>query len=75
MTDPRDMARQAAERLQGSSLSIHDLGPEFEALMDDSAFCAELDQLVFECDECNNWFEQSEMAENGDWICESCGDA
>lgn len=71
---PEEMARIAAERLQGSSLGIANLGPEFEALENDSTFCAVLDQLVFCCDRCNWWFEQGEMAEGDEWICQPCGD-
>ena len=75
MSTPDEMAHQAAERLQGSSLTIASLGPEFEALENDSAFCAELDQIVFCCEGCNWWFEQYEMAEGDGWLCESCGEA
>lgn len=72
MSTPVEMARIAAERLEGSCQGIANLGEEFEALENDAAFCAELDQLVFCCEQCNWWFEQSEMAEGDDWICESC---
>lgn len=68
------MAQQAAERLQGSSLSLADLGEEFEALENDVTFCAVLDSLVFCCDTCNNWFEQCEMSENEDGVCEACAE-
>ena len=69
---PEEMARRAAERLQGTGGSIHDLGEEFEALQNDARFCAELDQLVFCCETCDNWFEISEMSDELDWDCESC---
>ena len=70
MSDPIEMAHQAAEQLQGSCRHIIDLGPEFEAIEDNPQFCNALDQLVFCCDGCNWWFEISEMAE--DWRCEEC---
>jgi hypothetical protein len=64
------LATRAAERLQGSSETIARLGEEYEAAESDFVFCAVLDSLVFECDCCNNWFEQNEMA--SDWKCEGC---
>lgn len=69
---PTEMAIKAAERLQGSCQGIANLGEEFEALETNSEFCATLDELVFCCNCCNWWFEQSEMSENEDWICEDC---
>lgn len=72
MKSPSEMARSAAEQLQGSSKSMADLGEEFEALELNSEFCATLDSLVFCCTYCDNWFEQSEMSEDNDWVCEDC---
>lgn len=69
---PTEMARLAAQRLQGSCQSIANLGEEFEALELDGEFCAVLDSLVFCCTECDWWFEQSEMSETEDWVCEEC---
>lgn len=73
--DPIKAARKVAEHVQGTGMS---LPAAFEALdmpeslQDDSRFCAELDQLVFCCTCCDNWYEQSEMSENEDWVCEDC---
>lgn len=69
-----EMARRAAELLQGSSQGIANLGEEFEALELNAEFCAELDSLVFCCDYCNWWFEQSEMSDTEDWVCEDCAE-
>lgn len=70
----REMAEKAADQLQGTSKAIYDLGEEYEALENNAEFCAVLDSLVFCCTVCENWFEQSEMSETQDWICESCED-
>lgn len=67
-----EMAHNAAERLRGTCLTIASLGEDFEALENDSKFCAELDQLVFCCTDCDWWHELSEMADGGDWVCEEC---
>lgn len=72
MTQAQQMARIAAEKLQGSSASIASLGEEFEALESNGEFCATLDSLVFCCTCCDNWFEQSEMSDTEDWVCEDC---
>lgn len=66
------MAEEAARQLQGSSKSIADLGEEYEDLELNHEFCARLDELVFCCSICDNWFEQGEMSEDNDWVCESC---
>lgn len=68
------LAIKAAEKLQGSSGTLVQLGEEYEEAENNSfTFCAVLDDLVFKCTVCNNWFEQSEMSEEHDWICNSCG--
>lgn len=71
---PIAMAQLAAERLQGSAQSLANLGPEFEALQNDSVFCAELDQLVFECECCGWWCDAGEMSdsESDNWECLEC---
>lgn len=76
MKTPTEMAEEAARQLQGSSQSLANLGEEFEELQNNDEFCNRLDELVFECEQCNNWFEMSEMAENDEdrWICESCNE-
>lgn len=68
------LAEQAAERLEGTCQAIYNLGPEFEDAANEQAFCNRLDELVFECQTCNWWFEQSQMADRKDkeWICEEC---
>lgn len=71
---PSEMAIKAAEQLQGSSKSIAELGEEYEALELNTEFCNKLDELVFCCECCDNWFNQSEMSENEDWICEECAE-
>lgn len=73
--DPVEMASRAAERLQGTCGSIAALGEEFEALELNSEFCAALDLLVFCCTSCDWWFEQSEMSETEDWVCQECASA
>lgn len=68
-------AEEAAHDLQGTCSTLIEKGYEEES--DDRVFCGRLDELVFECTECNWWCEQSEMAENPDdeWICQECFDA
>lgn len=70
------LAEQAAEQLQGTCKSLSDLGQEFEDAKNNQTFCNQLDELVFECQECNWWCEQSEMANRKDeeWICDDCTD-
>lgn len=72
MKTPFEMADEAASRLQGTGQSIANLGDEFEALELNNEFCTRLDDLVFCCNICDNWYEQSEMSENQDWVCEGC---
>ena len=72
---PVEMAEEAAKQLEGTCKSIADLGEEFEDLQNDSQFCARLDELIFECTQCNWWHEQDEMSEDQDWICQECADA
>lgn len=67
-----ELATEAASQLQGTCKSIPELGEEFEALLNDDAFCARLDELVFECEECGWWCEISEMSQNKEWTCEEC---
>jgi hypothetical protein len=67
-----EAARVAAFHLQGTCKSIADLGPEFEALQDDMEFCMQLDALIFCCEGCEWWHEQSEMAEDAEGFCEDC---
>lgn len=74
MTPANRKARDAANLLQGTCKSIHDLGEEFEALQDDQAFCDTLDSLVFCCKQCDWWHDISEIAlttANG-FVCEDC---
>lgn len=68
------LAQSAASQLEGTCNSIIGLGEEYEEAANDQTFCLALDQLVFECQCCNWWFEQSEMADRKDeaWICEKC---
>lgn len=73
-TDYEQLARDAAERLQGTCQSLtillEELGhPEAE---DVSAFTETLDAEVFCCDTCGWWCEQSEMSEDEDWVCDDC---
>lgn len=70
------LAEKAASELQGTCKAIYELGEEFEAAANEQVFCNRLDELVFECQECNWWFEQSEVAnrKDKDWICEDCSD-
>lgn len=64
MSDPIATARIAAERLQDTTKSLADLGPQFEALQNNTQFCAELDSLVFECECCGWWCEACEMTDD-----------
>lgn len=70
------LATRAAEQLSGTCGTIARLGEQYEDAMNDTTFCNVLDSLVFECEHCNWWLEQSEMAErdDGKWICQECTD-
>lgn len=67
------LAEQAAEQLQGTCRSIVELGEEIEDAFNEQSFCNRLDELVFECERCNWWYEISEMSEQG-WFCIECED-
>lgn len=79
MTDkPREVITKLAETLQGSAMSLAD-GCEVLGFTEDDmsvSDCEYLDTMVFNCECCGWWFEQSEMAKNADdqWICESCAE-
>lgn len=70
------LAERAAAALEGTCSSLQQVLTDLDAdgADDNAIFCARLDDLVFECEQCNWWFEQSEMAERTDerWICEDC---
>lgn len=68
---PSEMAVKAAEQLKGSSQAIEDLGEEYEDLQLNIEFCSKLDELVFCCLVCDNWFEPCKMGKE-EWVCESC---
>lgn len=69
--DNRDrMARDAANQLQGTCLSIANLGPKFEELQNDDVFCRTLDDLVFECEDCSWWCERGEESEEPGVCCD-----
>jgi len=68
------LAEQAADHLQGTCMSLGNLGEEFEAAENDTTFCDRLDELVFCCVRCDWWFEQSQMSELAihEWFCHEC---
>lgn len=73
----REQVQELAADLQGTSQSLNEALHKLWSLSEDDLDqedCEALDELVFECTVCNNWFEQNEMAENcGDaWVCEGC---
>lgn len=70
--DPVQAAEDAANRLLGSCLSLHDLGSEYEELENNEAFCARLDELVFCCEGCAWWFEASDNKGTDELMCEDC---
>jgi hypothetical protein len=54
-----------------AALERHDA----EGMDNDRDFCARLDALVFCCEGCDWWFEQSEMAQDDKrdrWACDEC---
>lgn len=67
---------EVAEELRGTCDSLQTVleRNDMEGMDNDAEFCAALDALVFECECCMWWHEQSEMGERNDdrWICESC---
>jgi hypothetical protein len=67
---------EIAEELRGTSQTLclvleHN---DMDGADNDPAFCASLDALVFCCEQCEWWCEQSEMGARDDerWICEEC---
>lgn len=69
---------EIAEELRGScqSLTLVLERNDMDGADNDSAFCAQLDALVFCCEACEWWCEQSEMGDRKDdrWICQECTD-
>ena len=67
---------EIAEQLCGTCDSLQNIleRNDMDGADNNAGFCAELDSLVFCCEDCNWWHEQSEMAADvrGDWICEEC---
>lgn len=69
----REQAIEIAEILRGTSQTLMDylesVGKErFESV---PAFCEQLDAVVFKCETCSWWHEQSERVED-DWVCIDC---
>lgn len=67
-------ADEIAEELRGTAESLEAVCEHFEMAeaVNDESFCSEIDQLVFCCDTCGWWCEQSEMSEDEEWVCEDC---
>lgn len=69
---------EIAYELQGSCQSLQNVleRHDMDGMDDDLEFCHALDRLVFCCEQCEWWFEQSEMGERDDdrWICRECTD-
>ncbi|AHJ10739.1 hypothetical protein P106B_56 [Rhizobium phage vB_RglS_P106B] len=66
---------EIAEELRGTcqTLTIVLENNDMDGMDNDAAFCAELDSLVFCCERCDWWHEQSEMSDKFEaWICEEC---
>lgn len=65
---PRATVIALAERLFGNG----DVDYEVQELSLEE--CRELDTLVFECRQCNNWFYQRDNAtpDGAEWICKEC---
>lgn len=72
---PRDKAVIIAEKLQGTPQSLANVlfheGMSL-GLENNVDFCAEIDQLVFECSECGWWCERSEESEHEEGVCTDC---
>lgn len=69
----RARADAVAAELTGTCKSIHEVATDEE--MDDSFFCARLDELVFECAECNWWQSVDELSlqdDCGEQFCDEC---
>lgn len=66
------LAEEAAERLQGTCMSIADLGEKYEEAENSQSFCNRLDELVFCCDQCSWWDEISQMSDDSDGILMLC---
>lgn len=67
---------EIAEILRGSCESLGNVleREDMDGMDNDAEFCARLDSLVFCCETCDWWHEQSEMGQRNDdrWICEDC---
>lgn len=75
MTDWSALAHEAAESLRGTCQPLDDI---LVGLLPDNTwepppeFCAVLDSLVFECDECGWWEEVSELSDGPGQVCLDC---
>lgn len=69
---------EIAEELRGSCqfLCVVLERNDMHGMDNDPAFCAALDGIVFCCEQCEWWCEQSEMGDRDDdrWICQECTD-
>lgn len=63
-SNPHLRGIEAAEELEGTCLSIHEVASEEET--DDPDFCEALDDLVFLCSTCSWWCEVAERADDGE---------
>jgi hypothetical protein len=73
---PASYADRIAYELMGTCDSLGNIleRHELEWLENSTDFCLALDAICFCCETCGWWFEQSEMADEGqdEWVCEEC---
>ena len=75
--DPAEFAEQVAHELMGTCDSLYEALERHgrEDMESNDQFCARLDSMAFCCEQCNWWFEISEMTDKSDrWVCETCDD-
>lgn len=65
-------ADRAAEELLGTCKGLHEVCPNDE--QDDGDFCARLDELVYECEQCGWWYEagDGQHGMGSGFYCDDC---
>lgn len=74
-----EQVHKLAEHLMGASFSLADALRDLFGIEEDDLSQVDherIDDLVFECSTCNNWYEVGEMSDSDDhdWECQSCAE-
>lgn len=76
MADTNELAQQIADALRGGCEGDVSSACERLNVEETTELCMAVDQLIFCCECCGWWCDQSEMADSdltgGDWVCSDC---